>query len=503
MDIVGVIDIGSNTVRLVLTQVRQDLTFTIIDDIKESVRLGEGFQETGALKEDRMEKAIQTLAMFKNLCTMNNVSKVIATATAAVRKASNQQEFLKRVKEEVGIVLQVLSGEEEAYYDYVGVVNSLDVKNGLLMDIGGGSTELVWIRDRDLIQSISLPFGSIDLAHKFQLWDRVGNKQMKQLEEYLFEEFEKVPWLSKVNNVPLIGVGGTIRNIGKIKRRQNGYPVEIAHNYRMEREEVDSIYQKVSNLSFKGRKNIKGLSKDRADIFVGASSAVSTLMNYCCCSRLIISGYGLREGLLFHEYTNETVPYVKDILEYSIHNAMIHYNVNKPHAYKVFGLVKKLFEGLKEVHGIQKEVQNILKTAALLHDCGIHIHYYNHHEHSFYMILHSPLHGLTHRELIMSAYIAGNHRTKKFKKNPRTYQKILTDEDMEIISKLGILLQIAESLDRSMDGVIEDVSCLISKETVTILASTTGDGELEMNEAILAEAIFKKIFHKKLMVQET
>ena len=217
---IGIIDIGSNSFRLVTAQIDQNRSYKILDELKETVRLGEDLEKTMTLKESRIKVAIKTLKMFKHLCNAFSVEEIIAVATAAVRKAKNQKEFLERVKNEVDIDVRVLAGQEESFYNYWGVVNSIDIADGLIMDIGGGSIELVLMKDRKAIEKESLPFGALDLTERFGLKDRVSNKLEENLREFLYEQFSELSWLKDVDSLPLVGVGGTMRNIGKIDRKK-------------------------------------------------------------------------------------------------------------------------------------------------------------------------------------------------------------------------------------------------------------------------------------------
>ncbi|MGD9474211.1 MAG: exopolyphosphatase, partial [Eubacteriaceae bacterium] len=212
---IGVIDIGSNSVHLVIGEYYNNEYFQIIDDVKVNVRLSEGLSETGYLQEDRMQYGLDTLKMYKSMCEAYGIEQVIAVATAAVRKAQNGQEFVRTIKEKTGINVEIISGEREASLDYLGNINTLDIKDALLMDIGGGSMEFVLIRDRKKVKIVSLPVGSFDLSEKFDLSDEVSSKKLKDVDAYLKEIFASVSIFEEAKGLPVIGVGGTIRNVGR------------------------------------------------------------------------------------------------------------------------------------------------------------------------------------------------------------------------------------------------------------------------------------------------
>ncbi|MBM7555860.1 exopolyphosphatase [Halanaerobacter jeridensis] len=507
----AIIDIGSNSMKMVLAEVKKGHSFTIIDELKETVRLGEGMSIEKKLKQDRMDKAIQTLRMFKDLCDATDTEEIITVATAAVREATNRQQFLQRVKREIGLDVKVLSGIDEGYYDYWGVANSIDKEDGLIMDIGGGSIELIWMKDRKVKESTSLSFGALDITQNFDLYDSINEEQEKELEDFLHDAYQEVPWLSEMDHTALLGVGGTIKNIARIDQRKKDYPLNILHNYKMSNEAINDVYQLVKSKDLEERKNISGLSTKRADIFIGASAAVKTLIDFCDIKKLILSRKGIREGLIYHHLCRSDQP-VKDVVNFSIKNIMNNFNLNQDHAYHIYKLSKSLYDQLKDLYELKPsefngDIDKIILVAAMMHDIGNHVNYYDHHEHSFYMLLNSGINGLSHRELLLSSYIAASHRhTKyslhKYNLNRASLQKIINKNgpDKEAIRKTGILLEIAESLDRSMNGIVEAVQCSITDEQVNIKTIAREETELEINDALETAEGFEKLYGKKLNI---
>ncbi|WP_459195452.1 exopolyphosphatase [Wukongibacter baidiensis] len=497
---IGIIDIGSNSVRLVLVKIGQKGSFKIFNDVKESVRLGMGMDDSLELQPDRIAKAIKTLKMFKSMCDATLVDEIIAVATAAVRKAKNSNYFLERVKEEAGIDIRVLSGKEEAFFAYWGVINSIDIDKGLIMDIGGGSTELILVENRKISNSISLPFGSINLTQDFKLSNNVKESNIKALEDFLAANYSKIPWLSKTKGYPLIGVGGTIRNMGNIVRKSSSYPLEITHNFRMKKGDLHKVYKLAKEKNLEERKKIKGLSKDRADIFVGVSGAVWSLFEHCQLKNLIVSGSGIREGLIY-DYIHNNVEPVGNVLDFSINSLMSKYELDIEHANHIYSLSRSLYKQILGEESFSVDTHKLLKTAALLHDSGINIRFYNHTQHSFYMILNAGINGLTHKELLMSAFVAALHRNKKFKINWLKYKNIITKDDMVTIRMLGLLLIIAESLDICLDGKVTDVECYVNTDEVKITVLSDKSTEVEINHALNATEQFKKVYGKKLIIE--
>ncbi|MDT8717222.1 exopolyphosphatase [Clostridium sp. 19966] len=498
MNKTAIIDIGSNSIRMVIIAI-DNKSFRIVDELKETVRLGMDMTEDGSLNSERMDKAFKTLSFFKALCHAQNIHEIKIVATEAVRKASNQKEFLNLIKSSLNLDIKILSGKEEAYYDYFGVVNSLDIPSALLMDIGGSSTELIWMDNRKIKESISLPMGAINITERFSLENALDEGKEKALNKFLNEKFDEVPWLKEVKNLPLIGIGGSIRNIAKIHSKKENYPLDTLHNYVLKIEDVRDIHSSVKTKDLNQRKKIRGLSKDRADVFLGPLSSVMCIINKCSINKVIVSGSGIREGLIYEHILNGTTP-VEDVFQFSLENHMGIYEIDVTHAQQVWKLSHMLYLELIPLLNTSTSSHNILKTASLLHDCGIRINYYNHQELSYHIIIRSKLNGLSHKELLMAAYVSALHRKNEFKVDEKHYETILNSDDMAIIEKLGLLLRISENLDRAMNSNVKKLYCNISEDEVKINVLSDSDASLEINSAMDCSNAFKRIFNKKLTI---
>ncbi|MFT8313655.1 MAG: exopolyphosphatase [Clostridium sp.] len=496
---IGIIDIGSNSVRLLLADIGDKNSIRIINELKEYLRLGDGLDENKILSEEKIELTLKTLTTYKNICTAFEVSEITAVATEAIRSAKNQREFLDKIENSIGLKITVLTGTEEAYYDYFSTINSMNVDNALIVDIGGASTELILVKHRKLIHSISIPFGAINLIKKFEINDVLEDDKENILKNFLLKQFNDLEWLKEAKGYTLIGIGGSIRTLGKIHRKSINYPLNLMHNYHMKDTDIISIYNLVKSKNNVQRKKIKGLSSDRADIFVGAAAAISTLIEFCSIEDIIISRNGIREGLLYSHICKDNTP-IKDVLDFSINTLLINHNSNFRHAEHIYHLMNSLYSELKPLIKSACSLHNIIKTSAMLHHIGSNITYYFHYKHSLYMILNSQINGLSHRELVMSACIAASHRDDSFPINYSEYKTIITKEDLETIRQLGLLLRLAENLDKSMISIVKDVKCIIDEDTVIIKTISDAMPTLEIKEALTATDEFKEVFDKKLYI---
>ena len=503
MEKIAIIDLGSNSLRLVLVDILDGGYFTVFDELKETVRLAQDMELDGFLQPARVAQTIKTLKMFRRLCDANNVTHIYAYATAAVRKAKNQRGFLDEVQATTGIKLKVLDIEEEAQLVYQGVINSMDIPRGIIIDIGGGSTQIVYYNRKSLLAHSTLPVGSVVLTDMFKSMNLTPAERAERIEAYVMQELDKLDWIKDLlPDTKLIGVGGTFRNIGKISRKLKKYPLDMTHNYVVPIGEFNSIYNNIKSLDLDKTMKIKGLSSVRADIFPAALSAIKAIATYTNSDALVVSGSGLREGTMFKyavPSTNEKP--ITDVLGHSIYTLLNFFGENIVHAEQVYTLSIQLFKQLKVLHKLPRAYVKVLRTAAMLHDCGNHIKYYNHHKHSSYIILNSNLYGISHKDLVMAAFVASMHRkgdidTAEFMR----YRDMLTEEDLDAVFKLGVIVRIAESLDRSMSSVITNITCDVLGDSVIMKTENDGDCSLEIKDAMNAVNDFRRAYKKNLQI---
>lgn len=499
---IAIIDLGSNSARLVIANIMPGGYFMVIDELKEPVRLAQDMEIDGFLRPLRIQQTIKTLKTFRTLYESHGVSKVFAYATAAVRHAKNQKSFIDEVQSSCGIKLQVLSQEEEATFVYQGVINSMEVPKGLIVDIGGGSVKMIYYNRRVMIAQDTLPFGAVTLSEKFA---RHGTPEECQsaITAYVTEHLEKLDWLKNLDpETQLIGVGGSLRNLGKISRKLKKYPLDMAHNYHIPFTEFETIYDTIKPLAPEKLMRIKGLSSARADIFPAALSVVEAIKNYTDFNEIIIGGAGLREGAMFR-YACPTVMEkpISDILGHSIYTLLHHFDMNIQHAEHVFDLSMQLFRQLKVIHKLPRPYVKVLRVASMMHDIGTSLKFYDHHKHSMYVILNSNLYGIPQKDLIMASMVAALHYRDGLEQlDCQKYLDILTEEEISAVRKLGVIVRIAECFDRSCGGAIVGLSCDVLGDSVILKTKTQGDCTLEIKDALGALPEFKRAFRKNLEI---
>ena len=505
MEKIAIIDLGSNTARLVLVNVLEGGYFVVFDELKEYVRLGQDMEVDGFLRPARIEQTKKTLQMFRRFCDSNGVEKIFAYATAAVRRAKNQKSFLEEVSVTCGIKLRVLNAVEEGQFIYTGVINSMDIPKGLIVDIGGGSTKIIYYNRKTILEQAALPFGAVTLTDLYKGEDLLPEERAEKIEAYVRSYLDKYEWLKELDpDTQLIGVGGSFRNLGKISRRLKKYPLNMAHGYVVDTGEFKTIYDTIKTLPLDKTMKIKGLSTFRADIFPSALACISPILDVCGFKNLVISGSGMREGAIF-KYVVPSVSEkpISDVLGYSLNTLVKQFHQNEEHVRHIVDLSMQVFKQLKVLHKLPRMYVKVLRAAAMLHDAGSTIKFYDHHKHSAYIILNSKIYGLTHREIVMAAFVVSAHKDGvPMMEEMVKYHSLLTEEDIAAVRKLGLVLKIAESFDRSMSGIITGITCDVLGDSVIMKTITEGhaDCSLEISDALNCKAEFKAAYGKNLEI---
>lgn len=295
-----VIDLGSNSVRMTVTKINDDGTYETVTQMKEFVRLSENMGPDKILQPEAIKRTFAALESFKEVYEKLENVVIKAVATAAVRQASNQKSFLKKVKMAFGIDLEVISGTQEAYYDYIGVTETLPVTNAILIDTGGASIEIVLVQNGKLANLISIPIGSVTISSEFDLSNHIEASELFKAVISMNDIYQNIWWLKNGMNLPIIGLGGSNRTLAKINRRRDQlFNMEDIHGYKIKGRQANKTFEDIIGLDCEGRKEVPGISRDRADIIVGGLIPIVLLMNTLDSEKITFSTSGLRVGILY------------------------------------------------------------------------------------------------------------------------------------------------------------------------------------------------------------
>ncbi|RPF79135.1 MAG: Ppx/GppA family phosphatase [Synechococcus sp. TMED20] len=468
---IAAIDIGTNSTHLLVASVDTTLrTFRIIQAEKSTTRLGERDPETGELTEAAMQRGYDTLRRFRDLATSHQVEQLVTAATSAVREASNGRDYLQRIKDGLGIEVDLVSGPEEARLIYLGVLSGMPFGNRphLLLDIGGGSTELILADGRDARALTSTRVGAVRLQRDFVTDDPIPPQGRAFLKAFIQGSLE--PAVDKVHRriqpgeVPvLVATSGTAMAIGALAASEDDRPPLKLHGYRMTRQRLDRVVERLVSMSPEQRRQLAPINDRRAEIIVPGALILQTTMQMLGVDELVLSERALREGLIVdwmlrHGFLEDRFSFQSSIRQRTVIHQVQRFAVNQNRAERVATHALSLYDQTRGVlHQDAGQGRELLWAAAMLHACGQHINLSAYHKHSWYLIRHGELLGYSEAEHLMVAAIARYHRRSLPKKRHDSWQALDTREHRRIVNEMALLLRLAAAMDRRPEPVVASI----------------------------------------------
>jgi exopolyphosphatase/guanosine-5'-triphosphate,3'-diphosphate pyrophosphatase len=470
---VAIIDVGSNSVRLLVARSLSPLAFEVVDEERFDARLGEG-QEGGDLTPAGMERGLRALRIMAQVAASFSPSATVAVGTEALRRAPNAHEFVERAREQTGLHVRVLSGHDEAFCGFLGVVNSTMLRDGRLLDIGGGSLELMRVADRRLVEVQSAPLGAIYSRERYLKSDPATPREVRSLRKAVRQQLA-VPDPHPI----LFGTGGAVRNLARIVRLRRGYPLRRLHGFEITRREVRRLASALTRVSSDERRRMPGVGSNRADMLHAAAIVIDEVMEMTGATSLHVAGQGLREGLVWQELRGEG-PILPDVRGASIAGLARANGVDELSAEPVVHAAAALFEATREIHGLDIPELDLLLSAARLAGIGMHVDYYNRDRHAEYLVHSGDLHGFSHREIVLLAALVRWADAGTPDLGP--YRSIVESDDLRKAAVLAALLGTARAIRRRHPSPVLDVSARLNKDRLTVRLHSRADLEAELYE---------------------
>jgi exopolyphosphatase/guanosine-5'-triphosphate,3'-diphosphate pyrophosphatase len=491
------IDVGSNSIRLIVAEGLRDGGYRVLDEEKETTRLAGKLSSTGRLDSDAVERAVAALGRMKRIAEGYQVRELRCIATCAVREAKDGDEFCRRVKNDVGLDVEVISADSEAHLAFYSAARSfsLDKKDVAVVDIGGGSTEII-LASGSIIEAVcTTPLGAVRLTELFADEDgQIGGNFQKMI-SWIDRELKRGTKAAILKPHVLIGSGGTFTSLADmvlLSKRLEGMP---RRGYEVTRAEVSHLVDRLRKMTAKARRNVPGLSPDRADIIVAGVTIIDRVMNHFGLNRVQIHDRGVRDGLLL-TMLDQTLGKSSDNphdQEAAVERFAANCGVDLEHGRHVARLAGQIFSQLIGTHGLSAEDRPLLEAAARLQDVGYLINYDQHHKHSYHLILNSRLAGFKPRELEIIANVARYHRGSEPKKKHDNIAR-LAKSDRARVAKLAGILRIAGGLDRSNSRQVQAVSVAGNKDRLTFRALAAENPDVDLWAAENRARLFEDAF---------
>jgi exopolyphosphatase / guanosine-5'-triphosphate,3'-diphosphate pyrophosphatase len=503
MPTIAAIDVGSNAMRLAVAETNGANDISVVESLREPVRLGQDVFRGGTIPEETIERASEALGRFRQTIDKHGAKWVRAVATSATREALNREMFVDRVMNASGIELNVIGAEEEARLIYLGVSEKVNLKNKLamLVDIGGGSAEITLAEDGHIFSTESFRMGAVRLLQVLEE-KKHGEKHFTQLvREYVDGAQKRIK--KEIGNRKIemcVGTGGNIEALGDLRKELYGKE----KNSLVTKDELESLVRKLQSMTYEDRVSELRLRPDRADVIVPASIVLQKIVKLAGVDEVIIPNVGLKDGLLV-DMVQELYGGKKHIHREQVIASAIQigrkYSFDEQHGATVSRFAVKLFDETRPLHNLDAENRLLLEVAAIVHDIGTFISATDHHKHAHYLLSATPIIGLNKDQMAVVANVARYHR-KSFPKVAHEAYRVLPAKDRVVVSKLAALLRLADALDNEHASRVADFSVEYKKPRLTF--ALRGEGDLLLEKWALANkaALFEGVFNAKVVVQE-
>jgi exopolyphosphatase / guanosine-5'-triphosphate,3'-diphosphate pyrophosphatase len=515
---VAVIDLGSNSWRLVVFTfggAGDGSWWKRTDELYEAVRIGAGLGESGRLSDEAMARGIETLAVFERFCVANGLGRddVLAVATSAIREATNRDQFLADAHRKVGFKIEVLSAEDEARYGYVAAVNTSTLTDGVVLEIGGGSMQLIQVADRRAQALSSFELGAVRMSERFlPVTDPARparKKDVARLRAYVRDSLIDLRWLPD-SEPRMVGLGGAVRNLAAAAQHAAG-PIELGiQGYVITPEALSELVQTLAALPPAERGGVPGIKPERGDIILAAAVVLETVVELGGFDGLEATEAGLRDGvflartLLDGRGTGGEAggPLFDDVREAAVRNLAIQYESDMTHVEHVARLSLQMHDSLvkQQLFEPKPGERELLWAASMLHDVGMTISYDDHHKHSRYLIVSAELPGFDPRERMLIAQMTRYHRKGVPKLG--VLAALAQDGDEELLERCSVILRLAEHLERGRDQSVSEARLRANGHGVDLHLEAAGDLTLPRwsVERYGDGEAFQRVFGRRLLI---
>lgn len=510
---VAAIDLGTNSFHMIIVEESPQKGIVEIDRVKDMICIGRGSISTKMLDEEAMQSGIAALKNFLVLASHHGVASenVIAFATSAIREAKNSGDFIRRVKEETGLKIKIISGKEEAEFIYYGVRNAVKIGNSsdLLFDIGGGSVEFVLVNQKGLQLLESRKIGVARMCERFVASEPIASHDIKMLEQYFTAEMvTAVEKASQLKVTRAIASSGTAQNIARMIQSMKGSQSETSlNNSTFTRTEFQALYQAILPLGAAERKKITGLDEKRVDLIVPGLILVDMIFRLFNLTEIVISDSALREGMVLHYLKHRLQSGTKrssddelDIRRESVYELAFRCGWTRNHAEHVARLSLQLFDKLALLHHLDESYRELLEYASLLHNIGAFIAISSHHKHSQYIILNGELRGFSPLETEIIAHVARYHRKSPPTERHAAYS-MLPSASKRAVDLLSGILRLANGLERGHRQNVQKINVQVTANTIILHLKTRFEPDIEIWAADLLKPWLEKLLNKSIILE--
>ncbi len=505
---VAVVDLGSNSWRIVIFSYGDGPWWKLTDELYETVRIGQGLASSGRLSDEAIARGLETLSVFGRFARASGIAAedVYVVATSAIRDATNGQDFLERAEAESGLKIEILDAGQEAFYGYVAAVNTSTLTDGAVLDIGGGSLQLTRVEGRQNTEMASFTLGAVRTTEQF-LSDPgpAKRKTLERLRDHVDEQLSAAPWVRHLQPRPprLVGLGGAVRNLAAAAQEAQGTIDLGVQGFVITHETLQGLVSTLAALPASERGTVPGIKPGRGDIILAAAVVLERVVDVCGFAGIEATEAGLREGVfLGRVLLSSASPLIADVRGAAVRNLSIQYESDLRHVEHVARLSLQMFDSMVQARQFtpRDDERELLWAAAMLHDVGMTISYDDHHKHSRYLIESAELPGFDPRERALIAQITRYHRKGVPKLG--AIEPLTDAEDAALLDRCSVILRLAEHLERGRDQSVSEARLHTNGDGVDLHLEAGGDLTLPRwsVERYGDDDAFERVFGRRLLI---
>ncbi len=500
MSKLAVYELGVNDVKLTIYKYTANGFFAQDSQIIEPVKLTQDMERDGYIKPARIQETISVLKNFRKIVDAAKIDNYICYATPVIANARNQIAFLDEIYKTVSLYFKVLTDDEQASALHNAIMYSFSMTRGLIMQIGDHSVQLIKFNRRVITNSVSIPFGSVSLLD--QVKENTMAERMDKVVQIVTQEFKKYEWLYSLDeDGEFIGVGEVFESLGKLSRKSTRYPLDVAHNYEITNESFQNVYNLIRGLDLDKAKKLKGISDKRADVIAIGLAIAKVMYNEFVRSSVRVSTNGEMYGIVAKNLLGQTNEKpLLDILGYSL-SAINEFSQTNMNVDNNYALAVILYKQLKVLHKLSRPYVKVLRIAASMCMSGKIISFENYQKNCFPVIINSNIYGASHKDILLAGFVASSQNIDDFSLNDWVrYKDLVTDEDLDAVKKLAIIIKMASLMNITNSNLIKDVACDVLGDTVILKTEVERDATLEISQAMSLAGDFKKVYGKNLQI---
>lgn len=502
MEKIAVIKLGAQTIKLSLIDIAPNGYYNLFDEIVEVVKIGASVEADSLVKATIVNESLNVLKLFRKICDANNVTKIVAVSESFIKLAKNQKSFFDEIYNNTGFAFSILSTEEEIRIAYRGIASTVDISKAIGVYITPNQTHIMHFNRRTILNVQTLEYGYLNLADKFadELNPEAKCEKMKKEIAFALKNNDFIT--NAEPEISFVGVGSVFESLGKLSRKINKYSLDIENNYVVSKESFDAVYDVVKTLDLDKTKKLKGISEDRADSLASGMAIIGALIESCKMPNITVCANGFDEGIIIQSLPSEIADRIPtDMLTNSLETIRTFFDREFSNTENVYNLALILFKQLKVIHKLPRNYVKALRIASSMYNCGTRIGFNNYAGKSFEIIINSKLNGASQKDILIAAFACKCQNLDNLSlADWMKYRDILTDEDLDAVRKLGVIISLACAMDKSRMGNIQDITCDILGDSIIMKTIVKGDASFDILQTQKVAPDFKKVLKKTLQV---